>query len=157
VQHVQPLQAGHFTLLQTKPEGLPPRIERALRKPEFGMNWRLAQRLSIPARGQFWLVPANGLLCLLAQREFGSVSQGCAETKEVIAHGIFLAFLSSHPKRLVYGGHRFIVGVIPDGFHEVTVDTLGSKVKVPVVRGVFVRRDDARASPDRLILTTPRR
>jgi hypothetical protein len=123
-----------------------------MRKPAFGMNWSLAQKLPIPADGRFWLVPANGFLCLAIEKGPNSGNQVCSETKEVLAHGLFLAFLAAHPKELVYGARRFIVGVVPDHARKVVIDTKGSKVTAPVSGGVFVRRDSSSASPNRLIL-----
>jgi hypothetical protein len=127
-------------------------MRRMLRKPEYGMNWNLAQKLPIPTDGRFWLVPANGFLCLVVQKGPNTGNQVCSETKEVLGHGLFVTFLAAHPKELVYGARRFILGVVPDYARKVGIDTDGSKVMAPVDEGVFVRRDSASASPSRLIL-----
>jgi hypothetical protein len=117
------------------------------------MNWSLAQRLPFPTYGRFWFVPANGYLCLVEQRRRNTVYQTCRTTKEVLAHGLFLAFLGSGAERQVYGAHRFVVGVVPDRTRKVLVDAEGSKVTVPAVGNIFVQRDNLSDPPNRLILT----
>lgn len=122
-----------------------------MRKPVFGMNWSLAQRLPFPVYGRFWLVPANGYLCLVEQR-LDTVYQTCRTTKEVMRQGLFLAFLGAGSEKRVYGARRFVVGVVPDGTHRVLIDTEGSEAVVPVVGNVFVGRDHMSDPPNRLIL-----
>lgn len=117
----------------------------------FGMNWSLAERLPFPVYGRFWLVPANGFLCLLELRK-GTVNQTCARTKDVLTHGLTLAFLGTQRERVVYGAHRFVIGVVPDRTRKVTIDTGETKVTVRAISNVFVQRDDLSNPPTRLIL-----
>ena len=47
---------------------------------------------------------------------------------------------------------RVIVGVAPDRTREVIAHTLESRVGIPVVGSVFMRRDDETNPPDELTL-----
>lgn len=153
VVKAQHRQLENFALLRTRPEGLPDWVRQRMRNPVFGMNWSLAQRLPLPTYGAFWLVPANGYLCLVEQRYQDTVYQTCRTTKEVVAHGLFLAFLGAGTERLVYGAHRFVVGIVPDRTREVLIEAERSHVRVPAIGNTFVRRDNFSDSPNRLILT----
>jgi hypothetical protein len=152
VSKTQRPQWVNFSVLRGAPEGLPGSMRQRMRHPTFGMSWRLAQRLPFPNYGSFWLVPANGFLCLLGQRP-GVVNQVCGRTRQVLVHGLFIAFLGAGAEKLVYGTRRFIIGVVPDRIREVLIVTDGSRVGASVIDNAFVQRNNLSDPPSRLILT----
>lgn len=142
---------ANFALLRTQPEGLPARVQRVLRAPTFGLNWKLAQRIPVALPGAYWLVPGNGYLCVVARESLG-VGTTCAPSSEALQHGI--ASITITPFRPTRGVRpsRLIVGAAPDGTREVLVHTHGAVETAPVVNEVFVSRDSVDAPPDFLAL-----
>ncbi len=75
------------------------------------------------------------------------VGTTCLPTSQALKHGVADITVtppntsSIHPSRL-------IVGVAPDGTHEVFIHTRGSIATAPVVNEVFVWRDSIAAPPD---------
>jgi hypothetical protein len=150
VAQVEHRQLANFALLRTPPEGLPAAIQRVLRAPVFGSNWKLAQRIPVTLSGVYWLVPGNGYLCVISQGSMGNPGIGttCAQTSQALRHGVAAITVA----RAVPGSHvppgRLIVGVAPDGARQVVVHTQGSVETVPVIDEVFVLRDSMVAPPD---------
>jgi hypothetical protein len=148
---VQPRQLAAFALLRTPVEGLPAATQQVLRRPIFGINWRLAQRIPVKSRGVYWLVPGNGHLCVISQGAMGGRGVGttCETTAQAIAHGIADIGIT-----LPGPGHRvrLIVGVAPVGTRQALVHTLGETAVIPVHAGVFVLRDSTLAPPDGISL-----
>lgn len=142
---------ANFALLRTRPEGLPALVQRVLRAPTFGLNWKLAERIPVALPSAYWLVPGNGYLCIVARESMG-VGTTCAPSSEALVHGI--ASITITPFRPTPGVRpsRLIVGVAPDGTHEVLVHTRGEVDTGPVVNEVFVLRDSVDAPPDFLAL-----
>ncbi len=151
ISHAQPRQLAAFSLLRTPPEGLPASTRRILRRPIFGINFRLAQRIPVKSEGAYWLVPGNGHLCVISQGVMHGPGVGstCATTSRAIAHSIGDISIT-----LPGGGHRFrlIVGVAPDGAREALVNTRGAIATAPVHGEVFLLRDTTLAPPDVITL-----
>jgi hypothetical protein len=147
ISRVQTRQLAAFALLRTPPEGLPPATQRVLRRPIFGSNWRLAQRIPAKAEGTYWLVPGNGYLCVISQGVMGGPGVGttCASTAQAVVHGIAACSITPPgvPHRV-----RLIVGVAPDGTRAALVHMRGVITGVSVHGGVFVLRDSTLAPPD---------
>lgn len=153
VRRVEPLQAARFALLRTPPEGLPARIRRILRAPSAGMSWALARRIRVELPGAYWLVPANGRMCIVDRGSLGNpaVETTCVRTDRALAEGVATVTLA-RPHAGAPRPARLIVGVAPDGAREAAVRTRGTVARVPVVDGVFVLRDETLAPPDSLSL-----
>jgi hypothetical protein len=147
ISHTQPRQLAAFALLRTQPEGLPAATQRILRRPIFGINWKLAQRIPVKSEGTYWLVPGNRHLCMISQGVMHGPGVGttCAATSQAIAHGIADISIT-----LPGAAHRtrVIVGVAPDGTREALVHTRGAIAAAPVHDEVFVLRDLTLAPPD---------
>jgi hypothetical protein len=147
ISRAQPRQLAAFALLRTPPEGLSAATQRILRRPVFGINWKLAQRIPIKSDGTYWLVPGDGHLCVISQGVMHGLGVGstCAATSHAIAHGIADISITlpgaAHPARL-------IIGVAPDGTREALVHTHGTIAATPVHDEVFVLRDSTLAPPD---------
>ncbi len=146
IRSVDRNQRDHFALLREGPEPLLPSIRRILRKPTYGMNWDLAQRVPLSLQGSFWLVPGRHTLCLLHAETLHDVSSACATTKVALNHGVVTVSL----REATAGApaERLIVGVVPDGISEVVVHTRRVASRVAVVDHVFVRRDAINEPPD---------
>jgi hypothetical protein len=152
IARADPRQRASFALLRTEPEGLPGRVRRILRAPIMGMSWRLAQRLPVSLSGAYWLVPGNGYLCVVDQGSLGNPAVGttCARTAHALAHGIASITVAMPNDAAHVVQSRLIVGVAPDGAHEVQVHTHGVVATAPVVGTTFVLRDALIGPPDRL-------
>jgi hypothetical protein len=119
-----------------------------MRRALHGTNWDLAQKLPVTVRGEFWLIPGYGVLCLLAHIG-GLTAQSCAPTQVAIANGAAVVTLNAHPRRSFEGRNRFMIGVGPDRAHEVLVHTGDSVTVRPVnENGVFTLHDSATNPPD---------
>lgn len=153
VARVEDRQRANFALLRTPPEGLPTAVRRVLRNPVFGSNWNLAQRIPATASGAYWLLPGNGYMCVISDESMGSntINTTCARALQARRHGIAAVTVT----RAVPGSHleaaRLIVGLAPDGAHQVVVHTRGFTETVPVHDEVFVLRDSIVAPPDFLM------
>lgn len=147
ISNAQPRQLAAFALLRTPPEGLPTATQRILRRPIFGINWKLAQRIPVKSEGTYWLAPGDGHLCVISQGVMGGPGVGttCATTSQAIAHGIADTSIT-----LPGAAHRtrLIVGMAPDGAREALVHTHGAIAATPVHDEVFVLRDPTLAPPD---------
>ncbi len=146
VHSVSRTQRNHFALLRGAPEPLPPSVRRVLRKPTYGMNWDLAQRVPVGLRGSFWLIPGRGVLCLLHAETIHEASSACAPTKAALAHGIVGASLREG--RSEVPAERLIVGVVPDGATEAVVHTGKVASKVAIAHHLFVLRDSMEEPPE---------
>jgi hypothetical protein len=148
-----PDQRGHFALLRTRPEGLPPSVRRLVHPGGAGVNPALAQRVPVVLPGRYWLLPGIGQLCLVSEvAGVQGVETVCGSTRQAIMEGI--ATISFPPvERASFNTlARLLVGVAPDGAQEALVYTRGSVAVVPVVQSVFVLRDLVRAPSDRIEL-----
>lgn len=146
VHSIDRAQRTHFALLRGTPEPLPPSVRRILRKPTYGMNWALAQRVPVPMRGSFWLIPGHHVLCLLHAETIHEASSACAPTKIALAHGVVAASLRK--ARAVTPARRLIVGVVPDGTTEAVVHTGRIASRVPIAHHLFVLRDSIEEPPE---------
>jgi hypothetical protein len=150
VARVEPDQRADFALLRTPPEGLPNAIRHVLGVPVFGSSWNLAQRIPTQASGAYWLLPGDGYMCMVSDDSMGSRSTStvCARASQARRHGIAAIAVT----RRVPGSHvaagRLIVGLAPDGAHQVVVHTRGSTETAPVRGTVFVLHDTTPAPPD---------
>lgn len=153
VHSVDSAQRDHFALLRGVPEPLPPSVRRILRKPTYGMNWDLAQRVPVGLQGSFWLIPGRGVLCLLHAETIHEASSACAPTKTALAHGIVGASLRERHSEVP--AERLIVGVVPDGATEAVVHTGKVASKVAIAHHLFVLRDSMEEPPEVVSLMPP--
>jgi len=153
IHSVERSQRIHFALLRGLPEPLPPSIRRVLRKPTYGMNWELAQRLPLSLRGSFWLIPGRHVLCVLHAETLHEASSACAPTKIALAHGVVAALLQE--ASAVTPVERLIVGVVPDGATEAAVHTGRITSRVAITHHLFVLRDSMKEPPEVVSLTLP--
>jgi hypothetical protein len=151
ISRAQSRQLAAFALLRTPPEGLPAATQRILRRPVFGIDWKLAQRIPAKSKGAYWLIPGDGHLCVISQGVMHGPGVGttCATTSRAVAHGIADISIT-----LPGAAHRVrvIVGVAPDGASEALVHTRGAIAAAPVHGEVFVLRDSTLAPPDTIAL-----
>lgn len=143
------LQRTHFALLRTRPEGLPPRLRELVRTRDTSFNPTLAQRVPALLPGGYWLVPDADQLCIVSEVP-GTPGAGtvCGSTRQTIEEGIAAVSITRAERAPTGALPRLVVGVAPDGAREALVHTHGSVATVPVVKGVFVLRDSARATSD---------
>lgn len=155
VLRVEPAQQASFSVLSTPPEGLPASLRRILRRPTYGMNWALAQKLPVAVRGGVWAVPGRGWLCMLSQTSHG-VETTCTATQQAASQGVTAVRISGASNEGAFGattGRRLIVGMAPDGARKMLIETPGAAATTtPVVDGVFIHRDSIPNPPDS---TTP--
>ena len=142
---------SRFALLRGEAEGLPAPVERILHAPTKGMRWSDAQRLPIRTPARLWAVPGNNFLCFVAQQDSQSVGTICSTLHRALRHGLYACFLSS-PATNAVTLSRVIIGVAPDGTREVVVYTDGTPVRIPVVHGIFKRRDEEMHAPAKVTL-----
>jgi hypothetical protein len=146
VRRVDRSQLDHFALLRGTPEPLPPSVRRVLRKPTYGMNWALSQRVHLSLRGSFWLIPGHHVLCLLHAETVHEASSACAPTKIALAHGIVAVSLREASAGAP--AERLIVGVVPDGTSQAVVHTGRTASRVAIARHLFVLKDSMNEPPD---------
>jgi hypothetical protein len=154
VAEVEHQQLANFALLRTPPEGLPSAVQHVLKEPVFGSDWGLAQRIPAKASGAYWLLPGNGYMCVVSEGSMGSPTIGttCARASQARHHGIAAVTV----RRAIPGSHiaasRLIVGLAPDGTHQVVVHTRGYTETIPVHDEIFELHDSIVAPPDFLVL-----
>jgi hypothetical protein len=153
VHSVNRAQRNHFALLRGVPEPLPPSVRRILRKPTFGMNWDLAQRVPVSLRGSFWLIPGRHVLCLLHAETVHEASSACAPAKTAFAHGVVAASLREASAGVP--AKRLIVGVVPDGTTGAVIHTGRMTSRVAIAHNLLVLRDSMEESPDAVSLNRP--
>lgn len=143
------LQRENFALLRTRPEGLPVHLRDLVRTRDAAFNPALAQRIPVLLPGSWWLVPDGSQLCLVSEVP-GTTGAGtvCGSTREALKEGIATISFAPAERTPAVAPTRLVVGVAPDDAREALVHTHGSVAAVPVVGGVFVLRDSARAPSD---------
>jgi hypothetical protein len=144
-------QLRYFPVLRTRPEEIPPTLKALQSHPAYGMNWNYAQRLYTSRPIEYWLIPGNGLMCLLAAHRRGVINQTCALTTTAIAKGLFLSFLPAHQANRGKPRSRLTAGVVPAGVEDVLVRTgRESATTHAKENGFFALRDAASSSPGAL-------
>lgn len=146
VERVGHRERRHFALLRGKPEPLPLLVRQLLRRPEFGMNWALAQRLRLAMRRSFWLVPGRHVLCLVHTRNTREAATACTPTDLALKDGVVAVSLQD--AGAVAPAKRLVVGVVPDGTREVIVHTHTVASKVRIENHLFVLKDSISQPPD---------
>lgn len=135
---VQRDQRRAFALLRTPPEPPPASFRRYARPPVPGASLRLAQRLPVVLPGAYWLVPADGYLCIVSERATDRAALNvCTSTARALRHGIALTTVSSSAG----ASSRLIVGVAPDGAAQVSIHTGHHTSTASVEQSIFVARD----------------
>lgn len=160
IRHLEDRQRASFALFRTPPEPLPWPMRQAMRRPIYGINWDLAQRLPIRDPARSWAVPGAGYICILSleiHRGRGAVGATCASTEAALDHGLATTLLSDRGSGASQRSHRVIVGIAPDRAREVVADGSGSTVRIAVVGGIFIRRDAVPYPPDRFRLVDRRK
>lgn len=155
IRHLEGRQRASFAVFRTSPEPLPRSMRRAMRRPIYGINWRLAQRLPIRDPARAWAVPGDGYICILSlqvRHGRGAVGATCDSTQAALDRGLATTLLSDRGTGAVGTSSRVIVGIAPGRAREVAASAAGSTVRIPVVGGVFIRRDTASYPPDRFRL-----
>lgn len=150
VHRIDRTQRNNFALLRGAPEPLPPSVRRVLRKPTYGMNWDLAQRVPLSLREPFWLIPGRHVLCLLHVDTAHEASSACAPTKTARAHGVVT--ISLREARASVPAERLIVGVVPDGTVEAVVHTGIIATRTSIAHHVFTISDSIEDPPDVVLL-----
>jgi hypothetical protein len=153
VRSVNRSQRSHFALLRGVPEPLPPSVRRILKRPTYGMNWDLAQRVPLSLRGPFWLIPGRHVLCLLHEETAHEASSACAPTKTALAHGIVAASLRQGST--AGAAERLIVGVAPDGVSKAVIHTEQITSRVAIAHHLFVLEDSVEEPPKVVSLIRP--
>lgn len=151
VPKVEARLAQNFSLLNTASEGLPQSIAKVLRRPTYGINFALAQRIPVRTATTFWAVPGNRFICIVSQENDRSVSQVCAPTHVAIKRGL-ASVIIDRPNN---GGvaNRLIVGLATDDSTSVRIPTEGLTRIARVIKNVFMVRDTNYRPPDKLILS----
>lgn len=110
VEAVAPELLKHFAIFrEAPPASMPEDVAASLASPaRFGRNAAFAREVSTPA-GPGWVVPGDGVLCLIAPDPVDSYGTSCNKTENVILQGISVA-LRSGPS-----GAGYITALIPDG------------------------------------------
>jgi hypothetical protein len=99
--------------------------------------------------GDYWLVPGAGHLCIINQTPASpGVGAVCATTAHVVGHGMATVAIPRSSDLTPTGASRLIVGIAPDRARRVSVHTRHRVATVPVVDGLFVRRDATMVPPD---------
>lgn len=138
-----------FAVLRTPAEPLPPDVRAVVRAPVDGLDWGLAQRIDVSVPGSYWLLPGDGIACIVAQpgARIPGVGATCAPTPIAVEHGV--ATVLFPPSDAATGGRsRLVVGVAPDGARVAEIRTGATVERVPVGAGVFVLRDGSQQPPD---------
>jgi hypothetical protein len=159
IRHLGDRQRANFAVFRTSPEPLPWSMRRAMRRPIYGINWDLAQRLPISVPAHAWAVPGDGYICILSlqvHRGRGAVGATCASTEAALDHGLATTLLSDRGTGAFQRSYRVIVGIAPDRARGVIAVGSGSTVSIAVGDGVFIQRDTVPYPPDRLRLVDRR-
>lgn len=142
-----------FTVFRTPSEGLPGLVRRVIAKPIYGMNWRLAQRLSKSTPVDIWAIPGNEYVCLLSLQKSSALGLTCDSTKGALTHGLATTLMSRRGiGNKSRQNQRLIVGIAPDRARDVVIHTHESELKLPVVHGVFMHSDDGSRAPSQITL-----
>jgi hypothetical protein len=160
IRLVEDRQRASFAVFRTAPEPLPWSMRQAMRRPIYGINWSLAQRLPIRNPARAWAVPGAGYICILSlqvRRGRGAVGATCAGTESALDQGLATTLLSDRGSGASKRSHRVIVGIAPDRARGVVADGSGSTVRIAVVGGIFIRRDALPYPPDRFKLVDRRK
>jgi hypothetical protein len=160
IRHLEDRQRASFAVFRTSPEPLPWSMRRAMRRPIYGINWGLAQRLPIRVPARAWAVPGDGYICILSlqvRRGRRAVGATCDNTETALDHGLATTLLTEQGTGVLQRSYRVIVGIAPDRAREVVANGLGSTVRIAVVSGVFIRRDTVPYPPDRFRLVDRRK
>lgn len=155
IRHLEDRQRASFAVFRTSSEPLPRSVRRAMRRPIYGINWDLAQRLPISNPAHAWAVPGHKYICIVSlqvQRGRGAVGATCESTSAALDHGLATTLLGDRGTGVFQSSARVIVGIAPDRAREVIADGSGSTVRIAVVSGAFIRRDSVPYPPDRLKL-----
>lgn len=147
-QDSQPLHSA-FSLFRSQPDPVPNQLVAVAQ--QKGTDWASAQQLKGVSR-PIWAVPKARELCLIEPLANGAISRTCTSIKVAVTQGLFTASLAD-PSLPSKGSRREVVGIVRDGVSAVKVITPQAPVaRVPVRSGVFILRDNAKASPGRIVL-----
>jgi len=153
ITRLQDSEREAFRIFRSSPERLPFFIRHILRRPIYGLNWSLSQRLPANDLAAIWAVPGNQYICLVSsqKRERKLVGVTCDTVAKIARHGLFTAFLT--PLRLRPSEtDRLIVGIAQDSARLAQLYTGRQTVMVQVHDDVFVRRDHISNPPDQVII-----
>jgi hypothetical protein len=150
IRHLSQSQRANFSVFETSVERLPRSLRQAIRGPIYGINWRLAQRLPVPVR--MWAVPGNGYICLLSLQRHQGIGATCNTTAGVLRRGLATTFLSEQGVGIFRTNRRLIVGIAPERTSAIVAQGPESSVRIPVIDGIFMRRDTFANPPERLRL-----
>ncbi|HEY6730739.1 MAG TPA: hypothetical protein VI039_06910 [Solirubrobacterales bacterium] len=155
IPHLEDRQRASFAVFRTSPEPLPRSMRLAMRRPAYGINWDLAQRLPIKHPARAWAAPGDGYICIFTlqvRRGSGAVGATCDTTGGALDRGLAATLLTERGIGAFQKISRAIVGIAPDRAHEIVAEASGAAVRIAVVDGVFVRHDAVPSPPDRLRL-----
>jgi hypothetical protein len=127
---------------------MPADLRKLLRHPVFGVNFALAQRLPVPLRRRYWIVPGRGTICLVARTAKEMAAElTCSSTAQILREGLVATTLAQ-PLYSRAPAPRLIVGMAPDDRNEASIRTGRETVTADIDNGVFVVRDRAADPPD---------
>lgn len=130
----------HFLLLGHSPDVIPQGVRFRLNGGGYTRPWRLARRLPENHRGQFWLLPEQTQLCMIAWTP-EALGEVCSPRKRAIRDGIALVTLPPHSVGPLEGA-RFLVGVAPIGIEVACVHDGPDARRLPVTaKGTFSLSD----------------
>lgn len=139
-----------FSILRTKAESPPRRIVSITRKSPYKLDWRAAQRLSLPGAADLWIVPGHRFLCILSPARDGSVNETCVASSYALRSGVASVSITETSRLTSRSVDRRIVGLLPDGSKGVRVETNGVFAR-PTVHGNAFRLHDSNPAPPDLI------
>lgn len=139
---------SHFVLGSFPRRGFPAAYRRYLHGVlRWDVDWAIARRIPVNQSGQYWLVPGDAHLCIVA---ISGVSQPvglvCATKYQALRHGVLYTKLDRRSDK------RVMIGVVPGGVRTAAVWTGHSVSSAEVHDGVFVWRDSVMRPPDVVIL-----
>jgi len=140
-------QRESFAVFRTPPEGLPVVVTNLLRRPRYGANWKLAQRLSLNDRTAIWALPARRTICLVAWRRETGAATTCASTRAVLHHGVALTSLNDAQSGSPMP-ERTIVGIAPDDARLMIARSPGVACSIHVFGGLVLSHDNVGEPPD---------
>jgi hypothetical protein len=148
IEDTEAQQLTAFAALRSSPEGMPADLRKILRHPVFGVNFALAQRLPVPLRHRYWVIPGRGTICLIARTAKGMAAElTCSSTAQILQEGLVATTLAQ-PLRSRAPAPRLIIGMAPDGENKALIRTGKETVTAEIDKGVFVMRDRAADPPD---------
>lgn len=103
------------------------------------MNVEFARRVDVRGRGEAWLAPGDGAICLISTDPRQGLPDGftikCKPTAQVATGALYSTWIAGENPET---GRTIVLGVVPDGVRTVLVtDDDGSRRLVPARQNVY--------------------